>query len=120
MCNGFCGLVVLNVFICKPRHSFQETNMVSHERTCIFCFKPFQAKSRKARYCSPAHRVEYFRRRKRQEKQRIKNARKARFQRRTLELRLEDLQSQQEKTAEAIGKIQKQLWALPQEEEITA
>gem|GEM_PF-4030768 len=51
--------------------------MVQRERLCIYCFKPFSAKSLKARYCCPAHRIEYFRRRKRQENHRIKMTRKA-------------------------------------------
>ena len=78
------------------------------------------AKSRKARYCCPAHRVEYFRRRKRQEKKRIEKAHSVWLFRRDLQLRLEHLQGLQERTSAAITEIQTQLAALPTEGEIQA
>jgi hypothetical protein len=90
----------------------EEQEMARHERICIFCFDPFFAKSRKARYCCSAHRVMYFRRRKLREKQRIRRVHWDRLARKQLELKLGRLQSVLEETNLEIDEVQRQMSCL--------
>lgn len=85
---------------------------MKHERLCIFCFHPFQAKSKKARYCCSGHRVKYFRRRKNQEKQKMRRVHHDRLVKRDLESKLVRLQLIQEDTNRAINEVKRQMASL--------
>ena len=87
--------------------------MVQRERLCIFCLKPFFAKSKKARYCCSENRVKYFRREKRRKKKQAKLVQEKLIRTQTLrhdlQLRLEVLENNQAKITAAINGIKQYL-----------